>query len=138
MIEKIDNALNESRILVLVVQVFLGFQYQAVFQTGFDQLPRGSQQMKLGALSLMLIALALLISPVAYHRIVERGNVSRQFHRFITQVTERALLPFAVGLSLEFSVVAGKVLGHSIGLLYGGAALVIALFFWYGIEALVS
>jgi hypothetical protein len=136
--EKIDNALNESRILVLGVQVLLGFQYQAVFQSGFDQLPPTSQDLKLGGLGLMLIALVLLMSPVAYHRLVERGSLSRKFHRFITRVTERALLPFAIGLSFDFYIVATKLLSRAMGLLFGGAALVIALFFWYGIEALVA
>ena len=138
MTEKIDNALNESRILVLVTQVLLGFQYQSIFQNGFEKLPRASQYVKLSGLGLMLIALALLLSPAAYHRIVEQGNISLKFHKFISQVSEQALLPFAIGLSFDFYIVADKLLGHTTGLLFGVVTLGIALFFWYGIEVLVA
>ena len=41
--ERVENALNESRILVLVAEVIVGFQYQAVFQRGYDSLSRPAQ-----------------------------------------------------------------------------------------------
>ena len=39
MAEKVENALNETRILVLVVQVLIGFQFQSAFTKGFEKLP---------------------------------------------------------------------------------------------------
>ena len=66
---KIENALNESRILVLGGQVLIGTAYQAVFRPGFDKLPRGVQETRIGALMLMLIGLGLLLVPTAYHQI---------------------------------------------------------------------
>lgn len=132
--EKIDQALNESRILVLVTQVMLGFQYQAVFQPGFERLPRLSQTLKLGGLSLMLLALALLMAPAAYHRIVMQGNVSGQFHQFITKMTTPALLPLAIALGMDFYVMGAKITGPGLGVLIGLAVFLVAVCFWYGIE----
>jgi hypothetical protein len=132
--EKVENALNEARILVLIVQVMIGFQYQSVFQPGFDRLSGAAQHLKLSGLGLMLLALLLAMSPVAYHRIVESGVLSQRFQQFITQVLKIALLPFALALGIEFFVVGEKLINRSIGILCGCLASLTALFFWYGLE----
>lgn len=41
--------------LVLVVQVLLGFDYRAVFESGFESLPLSLQYMKLGSLAAQLL-----------------------------------------------------------------------------------
>jgi hypothetical protein len=38
--EKIQNALDESRILILGVQVFIGFQFRAALEAPFATLPQ--------------------------------------------------------------------------------------------------
>ncbi len=134
MTEKIDQALNESRILVLVVEVMLGFQYQAVFQNAFEQLPRLSQYLDLGGLILMLLTLILLLSPTTYHQIVERGEINPHLSEYVTKVLTPALFLFALGLGCDFYIVGQKILGDSLGFLSGGMAFLMALFFWYGLE----
>ncbi len=37
--DKIQNALDESRMLVLGSQILLGFQFRAAFEPGFNNLP---------------------------------------------------------------------------------------------------
>ena len=98
---KVDNALNEARTLVLVVQVLLGFRLQAVFQSGFDRLPTTAQNAHLVGLGLETVALALLLWPAARHRIVEEGRDTAGFHHFVTGVMTVALLPVALGLGLD-------------------------------------
>jgi MFS family permease len=134
MVEKIENALNESRILILGAQVLLGFEYQAVFQRGYDELPRSSQCAIFAALAMMLIAVLMLMSPAAYHRIVQNGGVSQPFHRYITAVTTPALFPFAAALGINFYVVAAKIAQVPVGIAAGCLAAALALLFWYGIE----
>ena len=75
--DKIQNALDESRMLVLGSQVLLGFQYRSAFEPGFEKLPVLTQYLKMGGLCLLLVALGLLLSPAAHHRIVEEGEASR-------------------------------------------------------------
>ncbi|MCW3051210.1 MAG: hypothetical protein JWN14_380, partial [Chthonomonadales bacterium] len=55
--EKVENALNESRILALVAEVMLGFEYQAVFQPGFQRLSHATQNLRLVGLGLTLVAM---------------------------------------------------------------------------------
>ena len=104
--DKIRNVLNESRILILGAQVLLGFQYRSAFEARFVDLQRSSKYLLLTALSLILIVLALLVSPAPYHQIVEEGNDTEGFHRFTTAIIELALLPFALGLAINFYVAA--------------------------------
>src|SRR2546423_1127583 len=44
--DKVENALNETRMLILGSQVLLGFQYQGVFQPGFQKLPPLAQELR--------------------------------------------------------------------------------------------
>ena len=58
--DKIQNALDESRMLVLGSQVLLGFQFRSAFEPGFEKLSVTSQYLKMGALGLMLVALGAI------------------------------------------------------------------------------
>jgi len=42
--DKIQNALDEGRMLVLGSQVLLGFQFRSAFEPGFEKLPASSQR----------------------------------------------------------------------------------------------
>ena len=59
--------------LILVVQVLLGFDYCAVFEPGFNELPGALQYIKLGFLGAQLLVLGILLAIPSYRRIVERG-----------------------------------------------------------------
>lgn len=132
--DKIQNALDEARMLVLGSQVLLGFQFRSVFEPGFEKLPLSSQYLKMSALGLMLVALGLLLAPGAYHRIVEEGEDTEDQHRFTTDVMDYALLPFAVALGFDIYVSAERTLGQTFALIAGLSASLLALFFWYGLE----
>ncbi|HEX8921645.1 MAG TPA: DUF6328 family protein, partial [Pyrinomonadaceae bacterium] len=134
--DKIKTALDESRMLFLGAQVLLGFQYRSVFESGFDKLPLSSQYLKLSGLCLMLVAVGLIMSPGAFHRIVEEGEDRRDVHRFTSNVMGVALMPFALGFSIDLYVATEKLFGRAVGILSGVALCLIALFFWYGLEAI--
>lgn len=133
--DKVQYALDEARLLILGAQVLLGLQYRAVFETGFEKLPVRSQYLNLAGLCLLLIALALLVWPGAYHRLVERGEDTDELHQFTNRILEIALLPFAVALSINLFVAAEKTAGTAAGLIAGATSGVAALAFWYGFEA---
>jgi MFS family permease len=132
--DKIQNALDEGRMLVLGSQVLLGFEYRSVFEPGFEKLPLTSQYLKVSALVLMLIALGLLLAPGAYHRIVEEGEDTRALHRFTTRVMNYALLPFAVALGSDVYVSFERTMGRTVSIGIALGASLAALFFWYGLE----
>jgi DMSO reductase anchor subunit len=129
--DKVQNALDESRILILGAQVIMGFQFRSVLEKGFEALPFTSQLVKLGGVGLMVATVALLISPSAYHRIVERGEDTHDIHRYASRIMEWALLPFALGLGVELYVATAKILSRTAGVVAGVLIIVAAIFFWY-------
>jgi hypothetical protein len=135
--DKVQTMLDEARMLVLGAQVLLGFNLRATFEKGFEKLPEHAQYLKLGSLALMLVAIALLIAPSAFHQIVEGGGDTRRLHRFATRVMALALVPFAVGLGVDVFVATEKVFGHMPGASAGAGALAFALFCWWGLELLL-
>jgi hypothetical protein len=134
--DKIQYVLDESRILILGAQVLVGFHYRAAFEGGFEHLPETSQALLLGALGLLLLALALLIWPAAYHRLVAEGQDTEDLHHFATWVLDRALVPLAVGLAIDLYVATARLTGRAVAGLTGLAILLAALFWWYGLAVL--
>ena len=134
--DKIQNALDEGRMLVLGSQVLLGFQFRSVFEPGFDKLPAASQYLKMCGLGLMLVALCLLLAPGSYHRIVEEGEDTERQHRFTTKVMRYALLPFAIALGFDVYVATLKTLARTLSLVIAIGIGLVALFFWHGLELL--
>ncbi|HKG20990.1 MAG TPA: DUF6328 family protein, partial [Blastocatellia bacterium] len=129
--DKVQNALDEARILILGSQVLVGFQFRSIFETGFEKLPHHSQYLKLVGLGLMIAAIGLLIWPGAYHRIVNRGEDSEGLHRFTSRVMGLAMTPFALGLGIDLFVATEKVAGTGPGIASGSLVILVALVFWY-------
>ena len=133
LLDKIDDALNESRILILSAQVLVGFQFAAAFTAGFPRLPRSAQYLNITALALLLIAMALTIAPAAYHQIAERGENSQRLLDFVIGVVGTALLPFAVALGIDLYIATQMLAGNRAAMIVGVAGTLVALFFWYGL-----
>jgi hypothetical protein len=94
-------ALDESRLLILGAEVLFGFQFNGVFQERFAELPAAMRALAGGGLALIVLALALLITPSMQHRIVEPGEDSSRVLRLATLFTGCALLPLAAALALD-------------------------------------
>jgi hypothetical protein len=92
--KKIKIALDDTRMLILGAQILLGFQFRGVFDKGYDQLPSRLRYLDGFALLPMICVVALLITPGPYHRIVEGGEDSGDFHALVTLIINLALLPF--------------------------------------------
>jgi hypothetical protein len=133
---KVKTALDETRMLILGSQVLIGFQFRAVFQDAFEQLPEALRHLDAVALVLMLAAAAFLIAPGLYHRIVEQGEDSTDIHRFVSLMACLALLPFALSLGLDIFIAIERVSGRRAALLAGCTFGLLALWAWYGIEIL--
>src|SRR5215471_14614888 len=97
--------------LILGAQILLGFQYRAVFEQGFDDLPQSVQYAELAGLMILLVAIALIMLPGAYHRIVREGTDAEDVNDLTTTVMDVALLPFLVALGIEVYVISEKIAG---------------------------
>jgi hypothetical protein len=131
--KKLKIALDETRMLVLGVQILIGFQFRSVFQDAFDALPAWSRYLDGLATVLMVCTLGLLILPGPYHRIVEEGNSSGRFHALVGAMASWALAPFALSIGLTVGITCERIWGAFGGLFAGAAAGVIAGYLWYGL-----
>jgi Family of unknown function (DUF6328) len=134
---RIKQALDEGRILILGAQVLLGFQFRAAFEPSFDHLPDSHRYLNVAGLALLVVAVGLVLSPAAYHQLVARGEATHDLHRFITAVTGWTLLPFALSLGIDLFVAVAKIAPGSPAMVMGIGGTLVALTFWYGLEWLV-
>jgi hypothetical protein len=129
--DKVKKALQENRILVLGTQVVLGLQLRGTFEKGFQHLPRTTQLLELAALGLMLLALALLLTPSSIHRIAEEGEDTHRIHHLAGHFVRAALPLLTFALGIDLFMAGEKVAGRGAGIALGGgmAALALTLFF---------
>src|ERR1051326_4270013 len=130
--DKIKLALDESRMLVLGAQILLGFHFRVAFEPAFERLPKSSQLLKLAALLVLLSAIALIMSPGSYHRIVRSGSDAEDVHQFATTVMDWALVPFILTFSLDLYLSVGRIIGATGGMTAAVLIGAAGLFFWYG------
>jgi hypothetical protein len=132
--KKFKHGLDETLLLITGAQILLGFEYRAVLEKGFENLPQTTQYLKIGSLGLLLLTVCLLLLVPAYHLITCRGEPTIACSRFINKTSGAALLPFALALGLDFFSAVQKTTGTLVAVILGGIAVLMALFFWYGLE----
>ena len=94
--------LQELRVLSLGVQVLFGFLLALPFTSRFSALGHGERGLYLTSLILTAVSTALLLGPVAYHRLVFR---QMQKERLIRTANVMAICGLvAVGLSISIAV----------------------------------
>lgn len=130
--DRVQAALDESRILVLGAVVLLGFEYRAVFEPRFEEMPDWAKLSKLVSLCVILVAFCLIVLPAAYHRIVAAGEDSEDVNRFTSRVLEIALAFFAAAIGLDSCFAARSVLGTAGSLAAGAGAALVSAALWYG------
>ena len=94
--------LQELRVAGLGVQVLFGFLLAIPFTTKFVDLDHAQRGLYVGSLLLAAISTALLLAPVAYHRLVFRQHRKEQL---VKDANTLAILGLgAVGLAVSASV----------------------------------
>lgn len=135
--DKVENALNETRVLVLGIQVLIGFAFRSFFEPGFATMSPESRLLQLVALGLMLVCMDVLLIPVPCHRLVMHGHNTPEFHRIATATVSVGLLPFALSMAISFYLSVHWLAGELTSAVVAGLALATALYFWYGLEIAV-
>ena len=131
--DKVEQVLTEARMVLPGVQALLGFQLATMMMEGFDKLPQSSKYIHLISLILMGLCVILLMTPAAYHRIVERGEDSESFHQIASALLLIVMIPLPLGICGDLFVVLRKVT-DSISISITGALLLLAFFYglWFG------
>ena len=126
--DALSQTLDEARMVLPGVQALFGFQLIAVFNEGFERrLSDFEQDLHLVAIVLVTIAIALLMTPAAYHRQVDRRRATAEFLALASRLISGAMLPLAAGLALDIRIVARLVTGEPL-LATASGVVVFALF----------
>src|SRR5207244_4086780 len=127
---RVQNALDEGRILILGSQVLIGIELKTFFETGFGSLSPAARAVTLLSLAFLLGAFALAVAPATYHRIVTRGEDTEGLHAYASGAMDVALVPLALGLACNLFVCADRAYGRAWALAASAAGLGAALAAW--------
>jgi hypothetical protein len=102
----LTNLLNETRILLLGTQVFLGFLATVAFTQPFAALDRSRRFVYLCTFTTTLFALILFVVPAAYHRLARPVKHKDRFKAFANWFLVAGLVPMSVSMILVAYLVA--------------------------------
>lgn len=130
--EETRTTIEEARMVLPGIQALFGFQLIAVFNTRFHDFTAMEQVLHLIALLSVAFAIVLIMTPAAYHRIAERGIVSRRFIDLASRFLELAMVPLMLGISLDLFLL-GRLILNNVPLSTGISVIIFLLFFslWY-------
>jgi hypothetical protein len=123
--------LQELRVAGLGVQVLFGFLLAIPFTNRFDRLSTGQRDLYVTTLLLAALAAALLLAPVAFHRILFREGRKEFLVRAANALAIAGLATVALAVSGTVNLVLGYVLSGGVALLITAALLVLFAGLWF-------
>ena len=95
------------------IQALFGFQLMAVFNAKFWDLASSDRVVHLLAIGLVAIAVALVMTPAAYHRLALRNSVSQAFIDLSSRLLLCSMFPLLVGVCLDFYLISSMILSNA-------------------------
>ena len=105
----LGELLQELRVAGLGVQVLFGFLLSLPFTNRFTHLSPGQRNLYLGTIVLAAVATALLLGPVAYHRLVFRQGQKERLVRAANIMAIAGLATVGLAVSAAVLLVTGYV-----------------------------
>jgi len=103
--------LDECRMVLPGIQALLGFQLISVFSQGFGASLSGfEQRLHLLAILLVVVAIAIIMTPAALHRANPR-EVGADFILLTTRLLPASMFLLALSISIDFYLVGRVILG---------------------------
>jgi hypothetical protein len=122
--EVASHLLEECRMVLPGIQALFGFQLIAVFNAKFWEMTHAHRVIHLVAIGLVAVAVALVMTPAAYHRMALKHAVSQPFIDLSSRLLLCSMIPLMLGTCLDFYLIAALILnsewlgmGLSLGLL---------------------
>jgi hypothetical protein len=134
--EEATHTTDEARMLLPGVQAILGFQLVAATNNRFELLTSNEQRLFLAAFVLLAIAMGLIMAPAAYHRLAERGRVTRRFVDLSSTLLAMALVPLIAAFSVDTYLVARIILeDRTMAIVIAAAVGSVLTGLWYAMPA---
>jgi hypothetical protein len=130
--DAITHLLEECRMVLPGIQALFGFQLMVVFNPGFrEHLTAPEQRLHLFAMVLVAIAVALVMTPAAYHRQTRDDPKPGQFISLSSRLLLWSMFPLMAAIGLEVYLIARLILDSAVlSLFIGIALLIVFVFFW--------
>ena len=130
--DKIVQVLTEARVVLPGAQALFGFQLAMTLMQAYEELPASSKNVHLASVCAIACAIVFLMTPPAYHRIVERGDDTERFHRFASWMVIAAMIALPLGFAGDLWVVVRKQT-TSVRAANTGAAVTLGVFYglWF-------
>src|ERR1700749_3455151 len=125
--------LQELRVLGLGVQVLFGFLLSLPFTSQFRQLDGADRNLYLACLILAAVATALLLGPVAYHRLVFRQGMKERLVRAANVMAILGLITVGLAVSASVLLVISFVAGYGTGAVIPGRTLLMFALLWFAL-----
>lgn len=126
------NVIEEARMVLPGIQALFGFQTMAVFNQRFAEMPLGVEQAYLVALGLLIVSIGLLMTPAAYHRLAERGMVSRRMIKLSSILITAGMVPLMFAFAIDVYVVCiAAIDSHVVGIVAAVATAVFLGCLWF-------
>jgi Family of unknown function (DUF6328) len=130
--EETRTVIEEARMVLPEIQAFFGFQLIAVFNNRFQEFTHAEQVLHLVALLLLAISIALIMTPAAYHRIAERGMVSRRFVELASRFLECAMFPLMLSITIDLFLLTRFILNNlALSIVVAVGAILMFSGLWY-------
>src|SRR3984893_3524066 len=105
------EAIEEARMVLPGIQALFGFQLIAVFNERFKELTGDERLIHFSATLLVAIAIALIMTPAAYHRLAEQTTIYKFFVLLASWLIASAMVPLKLRLTLEVYLLGLLVIG---------------------------
>jgi len=130
--EAASHLLNECRMVLPGIQALFGFQLVAVFNDRFSRDLSGAEQaLHYAATGLVSIAVALIMTPAAYHRALGVRHVSERFLRNASRLLLASMAPLGLGTCIDFYLVGRLTLQSRWPAVLAAALFALFMFLWY-------
>lgn len=129
----ITHLLEECRMVLPGIQALFGFQLIAIFSQGFrTELTGFEQRLHLLAVVLVVIAVAFVMAPAAYHRQAHHVTRAEQFVSLSSRLLLLSMFPLMAAICIDFYVIARIILLNRTESLLGSIfLLVIYVCLWF-------
>lgn len=132
--EKINQMLREAWVALPGATGLFGFQLTVTALADFSLLPTAVQRIHFLATAMVGAAIIILITPGQLHRVAYKGRDDNRSHDAGTRLLSGALAPLAVGVSADYYVAVGKIIGYGASVRFAAELiLVLLLSVWYAV-----
>ena len=120
------------------IQALFGFQLMVIFSDGFKKLLSVSEQHLHGAaLTAIGFAIALIMTPAAYHRLAGARHVSDDFINACTRILLCAMVPLMLGVCTDFYLCTRVLWDATCAAILTGGLVVVFVAMWFVLPRLL-